>query len=88
MGNTMSVEESARVTSKGQITIPKAIRDRLGIEEGTTVAFEVHDDGTLTLSPRKDSWELLEEIQQAPRRTDKSVGELLAESERAWSKYE
>lgn len=83
----MSTEESARVTSKGQITIPKAIRDRLGIDEGTTVTFEISDDGTVTLSPRRDSWELLEEIQEAPRRTDKNVEELMSESDRAWSKY-
>lgn len=84
----MSVEESARVTTKGQVTIPKPIRDRLDINEGTTVTFEIHENETVTLSPQKDSWELLEEIQQAPRRTDKSVDELLAESENAWSKYE
>lgn len=84
----MSIEESAKVTSKGQVTIPKEIRESLGIDEGTTVTFEIHDDGTVTFSPRKDSWGLLEEIQQVPRRTDKSVAELLSESKRAWSKYE
>jgi antitoxin PrlF len=84
----MSVEESARVTTKGQVTIPKPIRDRLDINEGTTVTFEIHENETVTLSPQKDSWELLEEIQQTPRQTDKSVDELLAESENAWSKYE
>lgn len=88
MIESMSVEESARVTTKGQVTIPKPIRDRLDINEGTTVTFEIHENETVTLSPQKDSWELLEEIQQAPRRTDKSVDELLAESENAWSKYE
>lgn len=84
----MSVEESATVTSKGQITIPKRIRDRLEIDEGTTVTFEIHDDGTVTISPGNDSWELLEEIQQVPRQTDNTVEELLTESKRAWSKYE
>ena len=28
-----------RVTSKGQVTIPKAVRDRLGIREGSRVEF-------------------------------------------------
>jgi antitoxin PrlF len=83
----MATEESAKVTSKGQITIPKPIRDQLGIDEGTTITFEVHDDGTVTFSPQADSWELLEEIQRAPRRTDRSVDELLAESDQAWSKH-
>lgn len=34
----MNVEVS-KVTSKGQITIPKAIRERLNLEEGDKVAF-------------------------------------------------
>ena len=37
-----------RVTSKGQVTIPKEIRDKLGIEPGTQVGF--HDeDGQVIL---------------------------------------
>jgi antitoxin PrlF len=35
----------ATVTSKGQVTIPKAIRDRLGIKAGSKVAFRVDSDG-------------------------------------------
>jgi AbrB family looped-hinge helix DNA binding protein len=84
----MSVEESAQVTSKGQLTIPKPVRDRLGIEEGTTVTFEIEADGTVKLTPRKDTWELLEEIRELPRETDRTVAELQAESKRAWSSYE
>lgn len=33
-----------RVTTKGQVTIPKEIRDRLGIEAGSEVDFIVSDD--------------------------------------------
>lgn len=33
-----------RVTSKGQVTIPREVRRRLGIEAGTEVDFEVVDD--------------------------------------------
>lgn len=32
-----------RVTSKGQVTIPKDIRDRAGIRPGTEVEFELRD---------------------------------------------
>jgi AbrB family looped-hinge helix DNA binding protein len=32
-----------RVTSKGQVTIPKPVRDRLGIRPGSEVAFEEED---------------------------------------------
>lgn len=30
---------SARLTSKGQITIPKKVRDRLGVREGEDIYF-------------------------------------------------
>ena len=33
-----------KVTTKGQVTIPHAIRDRLGIHPGSTVEFEVAGD--------------------------------------------
>ena len=34
-----------RVTTKGQVTIPKKIREALGIEPGDTVAFERTESG-------------------------------------------
>jgi len=35
------VEIAARVSSKGQVTVPKAVRDALGIHEGDEVVFRV-----------------------------------------------
>ena len=35
------MDVAARVTSKGQITIPKAVRDALGIAEGDEIVFRV-----------------------------------------------
>lgn len=43
--------ESA-ITAKGQATIPKAIRDHLGLKPGDRVKFFVHPDGTVVLLPR------------------------------------
>jgi AbrB family looped-hinge helix DNA binding protein len=37
------VDASARLTSKGQITIPKAVRDALRLEEGDELLFRVQD---------------------------------------------
>lgn len=34
----------ATVTSKGQVTLPKAVRDALGIRAGDEVLFRVHKD--------------------------------------------
>jgi antitoxin PrlF len=35
------VDAAAKVTSKGQITVPKAVREALGIKEGDEVVFRV-----------------------------------------------
>ncbi len=40
---------SATVTSKGQITIPKRVRDLLGIKPGSLVDFERSEDGRIVL---------------------------------------
>jgi AbrB family looped-hinge helix DNA binding protein len=32
-----------RLTSKGQVTIPKDLRDQLGLQPGTDVEFDVHE---------------------------------------------
>jgi AbrB family looped-hinge helix DNA binding protein len=34
-----------RLTSKGQITIPQEIREKLGLHPGTEVEFDIVDDG-------------------------------------------
>ncbi len=43
--------ESA-LTVKGQMTIPKAIREHLHLKPGDRVKFFVHPDGTVVLCPR------------------------------------
>jgi AbrB family looped-hinge helix DNA binding protein len=40
---------SATVTSKGQITIPKRVRDLMGIKPGSQVDFERAEDGRVVL---------------------------------------
>jgi antitoxin PrlF len=37
------------VTSKGQVTIPKRVRDAMKIKPGTKVVFDVNGDGEIVL---------------------------------------
>ena len=40
------------ITSKGQATIPKAIREHLRLKPGDRVKFFVHPDGSVVLLPK------------------------------------
>ena len=42
---------TARLTSKGQITLPKAIRDHLGLKSGDRVEFLIGLDESVTVLP-------------------------------------
>lgn len=43
--------ESA-ITSKGQATIPKAVRDHLQLKPGDRVKFFIHPDGSVVILPK------------------------------------
>jgi AbrB family looped-hinge helix DNA binding protein len=44
--------ESA-ITTKGQATLPKAVREHLGLKPGDRVKFFVHPDGSVVLLPKR-----------------------------------
>ena len=41
----------ATITSKGQVTLPKPIRDRLHLKPGDKIDFMLDDDGCLRVAP-------------------------------------
>ena len=41
----------ATITSKGQVTLPTPIRDRLQLEPGDKIEFLLDDDGRLRVEP-------------------------------------
>ncbi|MCY4615555.1 MAG: AbrB/MazE/SpoVT family DNA-binding domain-containing protein [Chloroflexi bacterium] len=47
---------TAKITSKGQITIPKDVRERLGLRPGDRLAFTEDEDG----------WHIRKQIDESP----------------------
>jgi antitoxin PrlF len=45
---------SATVTSKGQVTLPKSVRDRLGVEAGDRLEFIESEQGFLVVAATRD----------------------------------
>ena len=67
----------AKITSKGQITIPRAIRQTLHVEAGDTVVFEVVDD---SVRMRPDHDKTVQAFAGAGRvGAGKTVAEIVAE---------
>ena len=42
-----------KITTKGQVTIPKRLRDHLGLKPGSSVEFELAADGRVFLTTRQ-----------------------------------
>ena len=42
---------STTITVKGQVTIPKNLRDHLGLQSGDRIDFEFAEDGSVRLRP-------------------------------------
>src|SRR5438445_5329695 len=56
------------ITVKGQATIPKAIREHLGLKPGDRVKFFVHPDGSVVLLPKLSASSLRGIIKSRRRR--------------------
>jgi antitoxin PrlF len=50
---------TATITSKGQITLPREVRDHLHVREGDRVEFEIDRDGEVRVRPVTGSVEEL-----------------------------
>ena len=44
------IQEVATMTTKGQITLPRTIRQALGVHAGAKVAFKLREDGQIIVS--------------------------------------
>ena len=79
---------TSTITSKGQITIPRAVREQLELHEGDRLEFLIEADGTLRVRPLKskasDLFGILERKEAEAtsiEQMDESIREHLAEDD-------
>ena len=63
----------ATLTSKGQLVIPKAIREHLGLRPGDKLDFVVQDDGDVLIRPAVEDVRRLKGMLHRPGRKPVSV---------------
>ena len=64
---TTTVE--ATVTSKGQVTLPKELRKRLGVQRGSRIRFSIPVSGAVNVEPilydLEDLWRMADQGRQS-----------------------
>lgn len=83
----MGVSEDATITSKGQVTIPKRIRDELGLDAGTEVEFVLEEDGTIRVRPKRPAMDRLRAVKETLAKHDVDLEALRRESKAEWRSH-
>lgn len=83
----MSVSEDATITSKGQVTIPKRIRDELDLDAGTEVIFTVEEDGSIRVQLKEPALERLRAVRERLAGRDVDIEQMRRDSKEAWSSH-
>ncbi|MFN7055759.1 AbrB/MazE/SpoVT family DNA-binding domain-containing protein [Hyphomonas sp.] len=63
-----------RITKKGQVTLPKAIREHLGVREGDEVWFEIRADGQVVVRRHMSDAARRDAIEQVRNSADANTG--------------
>ena len=79
---------AAKITSKGQTTIPQEVRERLGLKTGDRVEFVIVDGGAMMIPKNKSVEELFGILGEPPAGAgasledfDEAIGRYLAEDD-------
>ncbi len=69
-----------RITTKGQVTIPQEIRDKLGLHPNTDVEFRIDGDSVVLtkMSAKRRADELLARMSGAAKDCDMTTDEIMA----------
>ena len=77
----------APVTSNGQITIPKEVRDRLSIEPGEKVVFRFDEDGGVRIvNVPKDPMDRLDAAQERAAPLELDAQALIERERERWNR--
>ena len=83
----MSLSDDATITSKGQVTIPKRIRDELGLTAGTEMEFTIQEDGTIRVRPKEPALQRLRGVKEQVGKKNVDIEKMRRESKAAWSSH-
>ncbi len=88
MRSAITLNAKAIMSSKGQVVIPRQLREALGIHSGSELIFEMHENGVLQVKPVKRSIEMFfgrcKQIGEAPLSIadiDQAIGQAVTKND-------
>jgi len=77
--------KKVKVSLKGQIVIPKAVRDEMGIKEGDELIVESSEEGIIIMKKPKDPVKEMQGLFEG--KFKKTSTELVKELRKEWDKH-
>ena len=78
--------EKAKLSKKGQVTIPKSIRKKLGLEPGKKISFDVIGKEVIIYPEIEDPLQELKQLQEEIQFDEEEIEEMIESSKKKWSK--
>ena len=76
--------QESTITSKGQVTIPKEIREHFGWKDGEKIVFLERENEVVIRPKIKDPVKKLRELRKQIRFSEKEIDDMIRESKKAW----
>jgi AbrB family looped-hinge helix DNA binding protein len=83
----MKMSQVVSITSQGQLTIPKSLRDAFGIQEAVKAVIEKQGD-VIVVKPKKDFWSLKGSLATKVKLSDKELKKARSTFAQNWAKNE
>jgi AbrB family looped-hinge helix DNA binding protein len=80
--------KEATMTSKGQITIPKVIRERLGLEAGRKVGFILRGREVVLVRRSENPLKDLRTMRREVSFGEDEIKSMISRSKETWSKFQ
>ncbi|MFW6041151.1 MAG: AbrB/MazE/SpoVT family DNA-binding domain-containing protein [Thermoplasmatota archaeon] len=78
--------EKATISKKGQVTIPKSIRDKLGLKPGNKISLDVIGKEAILYPEYEEPFEELKKLRKKIQFDEEEIEEMIKSSKEKWSK--
>ena len=88
MKNSMSLNSKAIVSSKGQVVIPRVLREKMGIHAGNELLFKIRADGVIEIRQLERSIDMFfgrckDDDGLSPVNVDEAVAQAIIDNDQA-----